>query len=134
MQVAPRRIKQALDNLLENASKFTREEGRLGLRVRVQGNVLRFEVWDEGIGIAEADLPSLFRPFVQLDGRLARRYDGSGLGLALVKQLVQLHAGEVFVTSELGRGSVFAFEIPAGLSEPIDQVTAKQEVVSVADA
>lgn len=115
MRVDGRRIKQALDNLLENASKFTGEDGRLGLRVHVETAHLRFEVWDEGIGIAEKDLPTLFRPFVQLDGRLARRYDGSGLGLALVKQLVHLHQGQVAVASRPGRGSQFSFVIPTGL-------------------
>ncbi|WP_414662503.1 ATP-binding protein [Horticoccus sp. 23ND18S-11] len=115
MIVDSRRIKQALDNLLENASKFTREEGTLGLRVVVVERTLRFEVWDEGIGISADEIPRLFQPFVQLDGRLARRYDGSGLGLALVKQLVRLHQGDVEVISQPGKGSRFTLVIPAGI-------------------
>jgi signal transduction histidine kinase len=110
----PRRVKQMLVNLLGNAVKFTPAGGRLGLRVRADpdaGNLL-FEVWDTGIGIAQDDLPRLFKPFIQLDSRLARQYEGTGLGLVLVYRMVDLHGGCVAVQSSPGEGSQFSLCLP----------------------
>ena len=107
-----RRITQVLVNLLGNAVKFTPEEGVLGLRVTVQSSEIVFEVWDRGIGIAADDLPRLFNPFVQLDDRLSRAYEGTGLGLALVKQIVAIHGGRTEVSSEKGRGTTFTVILP----------------------
>lgn len=112
INVDGRRIKQVIDNLLENASKFTPKGGELGLRVSGDGTQIRFEVWDRGIGIAADEMKRLFAAFVQLDARLARRYDGAGLGLVLVKLLVEMHGGRVSATSELGSGSCFSFVLP----------------------
>jgi PAS domain S-box-containing protein len=110
-----RRLQQILVNLLENAVKFTPRGGQLGLEV--QGfrdrQEVQFKVWDTGIGIDPKDLPRLFQHFVQLDSRLARNYEGAGLGLALVKRLAEMHAGTVDATSEgLGRGSRFTVTLP----------------------
>lgn len=105
--VDARRMTEVLANLLGNAAKFTPEGGDFGLRVTASGNDVRFEIWDRGIGIDAKNIAKLFQPFVQLDGRLARRYDGTGLGLALVKQWVDLHGGRVEVESEPGAGSRF---------------------------
>lgn len=105
--VDARRMTEVLVNLLQNAAKFTAEDGEFGLRTTASDREVRFEVWDRGIGINAEDLARLFRPFVQLDGRLARRYDGTGVGLALVKQWVDLHGGRVEVESERGLGSRF---------------------------
>ena len=88
-----RRVVQLLDQLLSNASKFTAIDGELGLRVSVVGQEVVFTVWDRGIGIAASELPHLFRPFVQIDGRLARRYSGTGLGLAIAEKIVGLLGG-----------------------------------------
>jgi PAS domain S-box-containing protein len=109
-----RRLKQVLVNLLTNAVKFTPEGGRIGLQAAVDERdaSLRVVVWDTGIGIAEADLPRLFQPFVQLDSRLAREHAGTGLGLALVRRLLALHGGEVRVESQLGKGSRFIVRLP----------------------
>ncbi|PAW67371.1 MAG: hypothetical protein B9S34_05615 [Opitutia bacterium Tous-C1TDCM] len=107
-----RRIGQALVNLLNNASKFTPEGGALGLRIFRRESELVFEIWDRGIGIAAPDQARLFQPFVQLDGRLARQYEGTGLGLALVKQIVTLHGGRVDVVSAPGAGSTFSIVLP----------------------
>ena len=112
--VDSRRLKQILVNLLSNAVKFTPPEGRAGLDVvgdRDNGQV-RFTVWDTGIGISPENLSRLFQPFVQLDSRLARQYEGTGLGLALVKRLVELHGGSVLVESQLGEGSRFTVVLP----------------------
>jgi signal transduction histidine kinase len=110
----PRRLKQILINLLNNAVKFTPEGGQAGLQVtgHPETNTVRFTVWDTGIGISQADQARLFQPFVQLDAGLDRRFEGSGLGLALVQQLAQLHGGEVIVTSDTGQGSRFTVSLP----------------------
>ncbi len=109
-----RRLKQILVNLLSNAVKFTPENGRIGLEVVAEPSTgcIRFTVWDTGIGIAAEDLERLFRPFEQLDSRLARRYEGTGLGLALVQRMVHLHGGEIRVESQPGSGSRFTFNLP----------------------
>ncbi len=119
VETDPRRLKQVLLNLLRNAVKFTPEGGSVG--VEAFGDVARrrfgFTVWDTGIGIAPDDLKKLFRPFVQVDNRLARQYEGSGLGLALVGRLAELLGGEVAVTSEPGKGSRFTVTFPWGEEE-----------------
>ena len=111
-----RLLKKILANLLDNAVKFTPTGGALGLDVT--GDAARqevdFSVWDTGIGIAPADQARLFEPFVQLDSRLARLYEGTGLGLALVKRLAEVHGGRVTVESEgvSGEGSRFTVSLP----------------------
>ncbi len=109
-----RRLKQILVNLLSNAVKFTPENGKLGIQVRADREEKRviFTVWDNGIGIHERDLQRLFRPFVQLDSILARGGTGTGLGLALVTQMVRLHGGSISVDSEPGEGSRFNIVLP----------------------
>ncbi len=115
-----RRLKQILVNLLSNAVKFTPEDGRLGLEVRAleAEHSVRLTVWDEGIGISEADIGRLFQPFVQLDSRLSRQYSGTGLGLTLVKRLVELHQGRVEIASVVGKGSRFSVFLPWAGSPP----------------
>ena len=110
----PRRLKQILVNLLSNAVKFTPEKGELGLQVEADAaqHVVRFTVWDKGIGIAPADQAKLFQPFVQLDSRLSRSYTGTGLGLALVNRLTQMHAGTIQLDSTPGQGSRFIVTLP----------------------
>jgi len=110
----PRRLKQILINLLNNAVKFTPEKGRIKLEVQeiVSQNALRFSITDSGIGINIEDISKLFKPFVQLDSGLSRQYEGSGLGLALVKKMVEMHGGRMQVQSEPGLGSCFSFILP----------------------
>ncbi|MFB2973847.1 PAS domain S-box protein [Aerosakkonema sp. BLCC-F183] len=126
-----RRLRQALINLLSNAIKFTAEGGSVTLEVRLENAIetpelqeiitssipkssyhLCFAVIDTGIGIAPENLGKLFQAFVQIDSSLSRRYSGTGLGLALVKQIANLHGGTVSVSSEVGRGSCFTIRIP----------------------
>jgi PAS domain S-box-containing protein len=109
-----RRLRQILLNLLSNAKKFTGEGGRIGLEVssRDGGRAVAFCVWDTGSGIPAEDRQRIFEPFVQLDAGLARRNEGSGLGLALVRRFVELHQGQLQVESELGRGSRFTVVLP----------------------
>ena len=109
-----RRLKQILVNLLTNAVKFTPEGGliRLEIAERADGSRLDFIVRDNGIGIAEEHLPKLFKSFQQIDSALNRKYAGTGLGLALVKRMTEMHGGEVSVASEPGRGAQFTVSIP----------------------
>ena len=104
-----RRLKQILVNLLSNAVKFTAEGGAVNLAIAGdrEAQVVRLTVSDTGIGIAQEDLSRLFQPFMQLDSRLRRQYEGSGLGLALVARMVELHGGSVAVESVVGQGSRF---------------------------
>ncbi len=108
----PRRVRQILANLLSNAIKFTAAEGKVTLRVRKEQNAAVFQVEDTGIGIPASAQPILFEKFQQLESTLQREYQGTGLGLALTKQLVELHGGSIKVTSEVGVGSVFTVRIP----------------------
>jgi signal transduction histidine kinase/PAS domain-containing protein len=109
-----RRLKQILVNLLNNAVKFTHEGGRVGLEVlgNSEQEQASFTVWDTGIGIASEDLSRLFQPFVQVDSSLSRTHEGTGLGLALVARLTQIHNGSVTVESEVGKGSRFIVTLP----------------------
>jgi signal transduction histidine kinase/FixJ family two-component response regulator len=125
VQADERRLIQVLVNLLSNAVKFTPAGGDVGLDVvsDVENEALRLTVWDTGIGIAENDMPRLFKPFVQLDSSLSRKFRGTGLGLSLVHRLVKLHAGSVSLESTIGHGSRFTVSLPwsghdAGSKEP----------------
>jgi CheY-like chemotaxis protein len=109
----PRRLKQIFVNLLSNAVKFTPEKGHITLDVdgdREQ-DIIRFSVIDTGIGISDRDLKRLFQPFVQVDSSLNRQYQGTGLGLALVQKLTDLHGGSVEVDSKIGEGSRFTVNL-----------------------
>ncbi|WP_206951279.1 response regulator [Trinickia acidisoli] len=133
IRVDRRKTKQIVYNLLSNAVKFTPDAGTVTLRAKqvdrsrlgqarlvgsdaaLASDALRFveiSVIDTGIGIDAKELPRLFQSFVQLDSSLARRYDGTGLGLALVKQLVELHGGALAVDSCVGQGSEFTVWLP----------------------
>lgn len=110
-----RRLRQILLNLLSNAVKFTPEGGSVGIEVsgvREQSASVQFAVWDTGVGIPQSAMDRLFRPFVQLDSRLARQFEGTGLGLALVYRMAELHGGSVAVQSEVGQGSRFTVTLP----------------------
>ncbi|MDH3674156.1 MAG: GAF domain-containing protein, partial [Anaerolineae bacterium] len=114
LQADDRRLKQILVNLMSNAVKFTDDGGSVGLEVRAdpERQLVHFDVWDTGIGISEEDQQQLFQPFVQLDSSLSRQYSGTGLGLALVRRMVEMHEGEVTVTSQIGQGSRFTVSLP----------------------
>lgn len=141
MMLDERRIQQVLINLLSNAVKFTPAGGRITLDVTIEQvigeksnifsqkdlenkivfstpssqtepNSIKIAVSDTGIGIAPENLKKLFKPFIQIDSALNRQFSGTGLGLSLVKRMVELHGGKVGVTSEVGMGSCFTINLP----------------------
>ncbi|MCX6058810.1 MAG: GAF domain-containing protein [Chloroflexi bacterium] len=110
----PKLLKQILVNLLNNAVKFTPKNGTVKLEAAADPglSLMRFSVTDTGIGITPEDQQKLFKPFVQIDSSLSRQYEGTGLGLALVKKMVEMHGGSVAVQSDAGVGSQFTFVLP----------------------
>ncbi|MDZ8186428.1 MAG: PAS domain S-box protein [Nostoc sp. ChiSLP02] len=133
IQADDRRLRQVLINLLSNAVKFTPEGGSVTLEVVVEkagktGENLCFYITDTGIGIAAEDIGKLFQPFIQLDSSLNRQYSGTGLGLALVQQIANLHGGTVSVSSQIGEGSCFSVRI---LYLPSDNLPTKHLATSL---
>jgi two-component system, sensor histidine kinase and response regulator len=124
-----KRIKQVLINLLTNAVKFTEESGEIILRAWREFDYLVLQVEDNGIGIEQDRIPLIFQKFQQLDSTLDREYEGMGLGLALTKQIVELHGGWVEVESEPGDGSTFTVWLAAQTLKP-----AKNKIQEIAKA
>lgn len=112
IEVDERRIRQVLINLLSNAIEFTPNGGSVIVEAKADTEVLSLSITDTGIGIAPENMSKLFKSFVQVDSSLSRRYEGTGLGLALVRRIVELHEGSVRVESELGKGSCFSVILP----------------------
>jgi signal transduction histidine kinase len=108
----PTHLRRVLDNLLGNALKFTPAGGVITVSLRQEGANVVLKVADTGIGIPPDKLGHVFDRFYQVDGSMRRRYGGVGLGLALVKEIVEAHGGQVAVESELGQGSVFTVTLP----------------------
>jgi PAS domain S-box-containing protein len=130
--VDERRMRQALINLLSNAVKFTPKGGKICLEVKLQEReateltsecsyAMIFSIIDTGIGISPEDISNLFQAFVQIDSSLNRQYAGTGLGLTLVKQLVEMHGGCVSVASQVGEGSSFSIVLPYRESIELDK-------------
>ncbi|MEZ4633300.1 MAG: HAMP domain-containing sensor histidine kinase [Deinococcales bacterium] len=123
----PVRIKQVLYNYLSNAVKFTPVEGEIKIEISENEKEVCLEVIDNGIGIDESDIPRLFQPFSQLDNATNRNYQGTGLGLALSKRIIDIHSGRVWVTSHKGEGSRFGFALPIINQKLFEQELAKEE-------
>jgi PAS domain S-box-containing protein len=114
----PGRLQQVVANILSNAIKFTPEGGRVGVRLERAGEYARLTVSDTGVGISAEDLPHIFERFRQVDSTSTRSHSGLGLGLAIVRHLVERHGGAVHAQSRgLGHGSVFTVDLP--LSEAL---------------
>ena len=107
-----RKVKQVLLNLLSNAVKFTPEGGKITMSATLNGGAVEVSVADTGIGIAAEDQQAIFEEFRQVGSDYARKREGTGLGLALARRLVELHGGTLTVASEPGKGSTFTFTIP----------------------
>jgi signal transduction histidine kinase len=114
----PQKFKQILYNLVSNALKFTDEGGRVEVAaISLGAERFSLSVKDTGIGIRTEDFPRLFSEFEQLDSGAARRYEGTGLGLALTRKLVELQGGTIGVASEFGQGSTFTVVLPVNVAE-----------------
>jgi signal transduction histidine kinase/ActR/RegA family two-component response regulator len=123
------KVRQVLNNLLSNAVKFTPPGGRVTLRASREGERVAVSVIDTGIGIKEEDQERIFQAFTQVDGSYSRRYQGTGLGLTLVKKFVEMQGGRVTLTSRFGEGSDFSFSLPAAVTQAptLDPVAAGEE-------
>ena len=143
LEADEKRIRQVLINLLSNAVKFTTAGGQVKLKIEtlpttdLNSETLRISVSDTGIGIKADQLESLFDPFVQVDSSLTRQHGGTGLGLSLAKQYVELHEGKIHVTSEPGKGSCFIVDLPfrkphsgqvkSNLLETVQRLSAREQ-------
>jgi GAF domain-containing protein len=106
-----RKVKQVLLNLLSNALKFTPEGGRVDVRADLRTDVTEISVTDTGVGIAPEDQEAVFEEFRQV-GAANKKVEGTGLGLAISRKFIELHGGRIWVTSQVGTGSAFAFTLP----------------------
>ena len=135
VELDERRIKQVLINLLTNAVKFTLDGGKVSLKVwgNAEEEQIIFQVIDTGIGIKTEDMDKLFQSFVQIESSLSRRYEGTGLGLALVKNIIELHGGSISVKSEMEKGSEFTIILPwRKLTKPNSELDIANETTTLA--
>jgi two-component system phosphate regulon sensor histidine kinase PhoR len=106
------RLEQAFINLLDNAVKFNRPKGRVGIEAVRDAGMIRISITDTGIGIPSTDKPRIFERFYRVDKARSRQVGGTGLGLSIVKHVVERMNGSISVESQLGRGSVFTIKVP----------------------
>jgi signal transduction histidine kinase len=120
------RLRQVIGNLISNAIKFSEPSGKVVIETKrsdLDGQeCVQFSITDYGIGVSKEDQTKLFKPFSQIDTSAGREHAGTGLGLAIAKGIVHAHEGEIWVESELGKGSTFYFAVP------IKQEITKKEV------
>jgi signal transduction histidine kinase len=109
----PRRLAQALGNVLSNALKFTPPGGEVRMRLTIQSGGAIFAIEDTGIGMAPEMIAAALEPFRQIDGSLARKFEGAGLGLSIARALVELHGGRLGIASEAGTGTMVTLSLPA---------------------
>jgi signal transduction histidine kinase len=119
------KLEKIVLNLVFNALKFTPAGGRVDLRAEKQGEEFVLIVADTGMGISEKNLPYVFDRFWQADGSSKRKYQGVGIGLALVKELVEIQSGKVTVTSQEGKGTTFTVRLPYRPAEPAQSASAQ---------
>ncbi len=105
------KIKQIFYNLISNAVKFSREGSLVNISIKDKNDHMQIDVSDQGIGIAEKDLKTIFEKFQQVDTKMTRKVGGTGLGLAITKNLVEAHGGNIWVKSKIGKGSEFSFTV-----------------------
>ena len=122
---------KVVSNLLSNAFKFT-FEGAVTVTLRSMEGAVALQVHDTGVGIPEEHRERVFERFHRIEGTQARTYEGTGIGLAFVQELVRLHGGEVRVESEVGQGSVFTVTIPCGTAHlPAERIQAPRSLASM---
>jgi len=113
-----RKIRQVVLNLLSNAVKFTHDGGRVDVRAARDGDAVQVSIADTGVGIAPEDQDKIFEAFQQVGADGAAKHEGTGLGLTLTRQFVELHGGRIWVESQVGKGSTFTFTLPVRAPEP----------------
>jgi signal transduction histidine kinase len=128
VHVDAEKMEIVFQNLVANALKFTPEGGAVTVRVLERADRVTVEVEDTGIGIAPQDLPIVFDRFAQADSSATRRFGGTGIGLSLVKELVELHGGAAEVRSEVGRGSTFSVNLPRGTAHVREELRERRRV------
>ncbi|WP_269850631.1 sensor histidine kinase [Methanosarcina horonobensis] len=116
------KFRQIMTNLLSNAVKFTPADGSIDIFLKQSGDLVIITVKDTGIGIPEDDLDRIFKPFIQLESSLSRTFEGTGLGLTLVKKYVEMHGGNISVKSRAGEGSSFRFELPVNRQKAVEPI------------
>jgi len=119
----PAKLNQILLNLITNGIKYTYESGSVSVEARTLEGLVEIWVNDTGIGIAKEDQPKVFQRFTQIDSSATRSQGGTGLGLTIVRELVELHGGTIRVQSKLGKGSSFIFTMPIS-TKPADPLAA----------
>jgi len=112
-----RKVKQVLLNLLSNALKFTPAGGTVNVRADVTDGEARILITDTGVGIAAEDQKAVFEEFRQV-GTASRKMEGTGLGLTISRKFIELHGGRIWVESQVGLGSTFAFTLPLTIGQP----------------
>lgn len=112
IEVDPDRVMQVLRNLLNNAVKFSKDNGKVWIKIAVKGKFIYFIVKDNGVGIKKEDQVRLFEPFYQVGGMYDRKVGGTGLGLAICKGIIQSQNGKIWLESEYGKGTSFYFTVP----------------------
>ena len=113
----PLGLKQAVANIVANALKYTPVDGNISIRVQRQGNVMVFEVADTGYGIPESEQATIFQPFERATTPETKMIEGTGLGLHIVKTVIEHNKGEIVFASEYGTGSLFGFKLPLAEQE-----------------
>ncbi len=112
VQADYQKISWVLSQFMDNAVKFTASGGRVQFGARNEGQSVTIYVYDTGIGISQDKIKDVFEPFHQLDGSATRRYEGTGLGLAMAQQIIAAHGSDILVRSKVGEGSYFEFKLP----------------------
>jgi Signal transduction histidine kinase len=137
MACDPEKIERIILNLISNAIKFTNTYGRIFVNILDKGNSVEISVKDTGIGMDRKHLDNIFERFHQVDKSLSRNAEGSGIGLSLVKSIVELHGGKISVDSTPGKGTIFKIELPARIvrtekiTEQIKTIDNKIEMINI---
>jgi len=118
----PEKIERVILNLISNAIKFTNKDGSIFVNLIDKGDTVEIDVKDTGIGIEEKYLNNIFGRFEQVDKSLSRNVEGSGIGLSLVKSIIEMHDGKISVESKVGEGSIFKIELPVKTIEETEVV------------
>ncbi|WP_406661099.1 PAS domain-containing sensor histidine kinase [Methanolobus sp. ZRKC3] len=121
------KFKHIMYNLLDNSIKFNLEGGSIAIEITNEGNFMQISIKDTGIGISSEKLQDIFLPFKQIDSGICRKYAGCGIGLVLANKFIKLHGGEIWVESEVNKGSTFTFNLPVILDSTalfVDQISA----------